>query len=322
MASGLENFKQPLNPQDAFNAAQMFGGKPDQSQKADGFSSQPSPSVSGTGTRQSRVPNWRQSIYARNIMHWLIPEGPIVQMYINPQTASYKDKKDIQHQRTKGGFVVQYWGESLGTVTLNGTTGSSGIEGINVLYDIYRNEQLAFDPFALFMKKKNDEQFMSGGGIGSAIGGAIGGGSGSLGADIGGAIGGFLTGDSPSILPDPPPGPSLAQLACTVELYWSGAVFRGFFTDFNVSESADRIGLFNYDLTFMVTQRRGFRQNSFAWQHSATSGPSNSDPDFGTPRSYGSPTIGEQVMPGRDPSPPSGPEAIGKSIARSIGFDL
>ena len=319
--SDIVNGKPPLNPQDAFDAAQMFGGNATK-EKADGFAAQPAPNMSGAGTRQSRMPNWRPSVYARNIMHWLVPEGPIVQMYINPQTASYKYKKAIQHQRTKGGFVVQYWGEDLGVVTLNGTTGTSGIEGINVLYDIYRNEQLAFDPFALFMKKSNEANLMSGGGIGSAIGGLIGGGTGSLGADIGGAIGGFLTGDEPSLTPDPPPGPSLAQLACTVELYWSGWVFRGFFTDFSVSEGVDKLGMFNYDITFMVTQMRGFRDNFFAWHRSATSGASNSDPNFGMPRSYGYPTIGEQATPGREPSSPNDLESLGKGILDSVGFDL
>lgn len=308
------DFKPPLNPQDAFDVAQQFAGKP-VGQAADGFSAQPYPNVSGMGTRQSRVPNWRPSVNARNIMHWLIPEGPIVQMFINPQSADYSYKKVIPYQRTKGGFVVQYWGEDLGTVRLSGTTGSSGIEGINVLYDIYRNEQLAFDPYALFMKQQNEETF-SAGGIGSALGEAVGG---ALGGAIGGTIGNFLTGEQPSLTPDPPPGPSLAQLACTVELYWCGEVYRGFFTEFSVNESVDHLGTFNYNITFMVTQKRGFRQNFFAWHHSATSGPSNWDT---IPRSFGYPVVGEQPTVSREESEPAGFEAMAKKLGKSIGFDV
>ena len=58
-------------------------------------------------------------------------------MYINPQQMNIDEKKVIKQQRTKGGYIIQYWGEELTTLNISGTTGSAGVEGINVLYEIY-----------------------------------------------------------------------------------------------------------------------------------------------------------------------------------------
>jgi|15BtaG_2_1085339.scaffolds.fasta_scaffold00060_8 hypothetical protein len=66
------------------------------------------------------------------------------QMYINPQSFAISEKKLVKADLTKGGYVVQYWGEDLPTIQVNGTTGSAGIEGINILRSIYRHEQTQF----------------------------------------------------------------------------------------------------------------------------------------------------------------------------------
>jgi len=238
------------------------------------------------GSRQSFVQSGRPGVSTRQLIHWLIPEGPIVQMYINPQNISYNDKKSVTSQRTKGGFVLQYWGPELTTLNLSGTTGTSGIEGINVLYDVYNNEQVAFDPFALFLAERlNQEQntllessdFNENEFIGS------------------------LLGSSESMLPNNSSSPSLASLAFSVEMYWSGAVYRGFFTDFIVKESSESLGLFQYDINFTVTSKRGFRSNFQPWHKSATSGPSDSGP-FGPPRSFGPLVGGDQQTPQREPA--------------------
>lgn len=289
---------EPPNPAGAFQAFQQISGTGGAA--PDGFAADIAPSVSGFGTRQSRIQNERPAVTTRNIMHWLIPEGPIVQMYMNPQNITYGYKKGITPQRTKGGFVVQYWGEELSTLKLIGTTGSSGIEGINVLYDVYRNEQLSLDPYALFLAAQNDTSVVDGGTIGSSIVSALGGSSSD--ASIGGAVGGFLTGaaTSPS---STRPRPSLAYLAFTVEVYWSGSVYRGYFTDFVVTESVENLGMFNYDISFTVTQQRGFRSNFLPHHRAATVGPSNSDPNFGIPHSYGSVVLGDTPTPQRTAAP-------------------
>lgn len=276
-----------------------------------GFVADTAPSASGLGTRQSRIQNLRPAVNARNVIYWLVPEMPMVQMYINPQNITYAYKKSIASQRTKGGFMLQYWGEDLTTLRLTGTTGTSGIEGINVLYDLYRAEQLSLDPYALFLAASEEQTGLSG--LGSDIGNLLGG---DVGSSIGGAIGGALD----SAIPQPTrPTPSLAQFAFTVEMYWSGEVFRGYFTSFTVTESVETLGMFNYDIEFMVTQKRGFRQNFLPWHRSATSGSSNSDPYFGTPHSFGQLLQGDQPTPQQSSSGTSG---IIESIADSLGFDF
>ena len=237
------------------------------------------PSTSGLSSRQARIPNERQAQSTRKIMHWLIPEGPIVQMYINPQSVKITKKKGINYVRTKGGFIIQYWGEDLTKITLSGTTGTSGIEGINVLDDVYRNEQLAFDAYGLYLAQKQQQDTFAADlfGIGSSI--------------SNGSPGGFvdsLLGASEQAAPQASTqAPTLASLAATVELYWSGEVYRGFFEAFDYDEEVNKLGMFDYTLSFTATQKRGHRSNFLAWHRSATSGPSNSDPEFGTPHSFG-----------------------------------
>lgn len=282
----------PLNPTDTFEAAGNLLGT---AANAIGqLSVNQAPTQSGLGTRQSRVPNQRVAITTRKMMRWLVPEQPIVEMYVNPQSVQYQYGKHITEQRTKGGFVLQYWGENITSLNIQGTTGTSGIEGINVLYDIYRNEQLMFDPYALFLQARRDEEdelslpledegffgFLS---------------------DVGDLLGG---GDS-GLPATTRPRPSLASLAFTVELYWSGEVYRGYFKDFQVTESANNLGLFDYSISFRVTQRRGFRQNFLPWHRSATSGPSNSNPIYGTPYSYGVLSSGPITSGGKNVDQPN-----------------
>ncbi len=267
----------PLEPSDLFESAGRILGS---AAEAIGFSGTTPPTISGYGTRQSRIVNNRPAVNTRNLMRWLVPEQPIVEMYINPQSVSYDYSKQITEQRTKGGFVLQYWGENIIGLTISGTTGTSGIEGINVLNDIYRNEQLMFDPYALFLQAQRDKQeqeellpVLPNTGITGVA------------ADIGALLLG--TDQAQAGLPTSTRSrPSLASMAFSVELYWSGEVYRGFFKDFKVTESANNLGLFDYVITYRATQKRGFRQNFLGWHRSATNGPSNSNPIYGTPHSF------------------------------------
>lgn len=278
-----------------------------------GFEANVAPSVSGFGTRQSRVPNNRPAIARRHLMRWLVPEQPIIQMYVNPQNFKVDYKKQISKVRTKGGYVLQYWGEELTTLSISGTTGTSGIEGINVLNDVYRNEQLMIDPFALFLQADRDRaEDDSLTGFGSTIFGQVG-------KILTNAKDGGISNVSRT-------KPTLASIAFTVELYWSGEVWRGFFENFSVTESADKLGLFDYNMTFTVTQKRGFRENFLGWHRSATSGPSNSNPYVGVPYSFAgnaSPVITAPRNKVDQPSlgstyPSLGNGAVGKTKTPSI----
>lgn len=280
----------------------------------------PLPSSSGAQVRQAEIPNNRMAIAARNMVRWFLPELGIVEMYVNPQSIKYSETKHISAPiRTRGGYMLQYWGEELGKISISGTTGSSGVEGINVIYDIYRNEQVAFDPIALATEAAKDQASLSQGifdsikGSGSLlgeIGAAVGAGVNSLFNQVNSAI---KTGNIDPLTPRP----TLASIAFQTELYWSGWVFRGYFTAMTVNESADKLGLFDYSLEFTVTQKRGLRLNFMPWHRSAVSGPSNSDPSFGTPYSFS--TLRDQT-PNRNVS--LAQQSVFTSAVRSIDSAL
>ena len=247
------------------------------------------PSSSGNQVRQAKIENERLGIGTRNMMRWFLPETGIVEMYVNPQSIKYNDKKHIPAPtRTRGGYLIQYWGEELGSLDISGTTGSSGVEGINVLYDVYRNEQVAMDALALASEASRDEDALTGGFLDAIMGGE------SLLGGIGNALG--VAADSlfdqvnsvieTGNINPVQPRPTLASIAFQTEVYWSGWVFRGYFTSMSVTESVERLGQFEYNINFMVTQRRGLRLNFMPWHRSAVSGPSNSDPAFGRPYSF------------------------------------
>jgi hypothetical protein len=223
------------------------------------------------GLPSSRVPSQQLGFATRYMGHWYVPEVGLVNMYVNPQNIAYNNKKLIMPQRTKGGYVVQYWGEELSTITLRGHTGSSGVEGLNVLYEVYRAEQYLYDPLALSMAANNSIS-----GLNDLVDSALGN-LGGFGSAVNSATNGALQLDpsSQSILPRNIP--SLASIALGIQFFYSGWIHTGFFTYFNFTENAERIGLFDYDIGFTVTQRRGYRFNTLPWQHSAIDGPSNWD---------------------------------------------
>ena len=237
-----------------------------------GFNANIPPSVSGIGTRESQVPNYRDGVSKRDLMSWLLPDGPVVQMYINPARVQYSNKKIITKQKTKGGFALQYYGEDLGTLGISGSTGTSGYEGINVLYEIYRNEQYRFDPYALTLQAERDKAdqesfdgllFSAGSLINNIENTAV---------NLKSAQKGYY-----NSLTQSRNKPTLASLGFTMEMIYKGLTFRGYFTDFSVTEAAEHFGLFDYTMNFTVTQTRGYRTNDQAWQKSPSTGPSQSD---------------------------------------------
>jgi len=181
----------------------------------------------------------------RQVMTWRLPNGTNVQMYINPEEFSVNESKQIEATRTKGGFVVQYWGDNLTELTLRGTTGSAGVAGINVLRDIYRAENRTFELVAATqLQELHDEtaQLES-----SEAGNAI--------ERISKAIRrrNFIL------------RPSLASLALSVMLFYQGVQYRGYFKAFTMNESINKLGLFDYNISFTATEIRGKRDNFMPW---------------------------------------------------------
>jgi hypothetical protein len=211
------------------------------------------------------------------------------QLYMNPQSFNISEQKLVQKSLTKGGFVVQYWGEELTTIAIQGTTGSAGIDGINILRDIYRHEQLhyrtvlakrqrevavaAAEAYKEAEKQSYDadaggallgfSDALTGGAVSKSVKGLSNSvdilfGS-SLGSDFGGKGGTFKT------------VPTLAAFATNVDMYYQGEFFRGYFTNFTVSETASEPGHFSYNFNFVATRRSGKRQNFMPWHRDPVS---------------------------------------------------
>ncbi len=212
------------------------------------------------------------------------------QLYVNPQSFNVREQKIIKKDLTKGGYAVQYWGEELPTIEVQGTTGSSGIEGINILRDIYRHEQIVFRSI---LKKRQRAQAQaaleaaeeaaaalkeqSGTTAGLAIADALLGGAGSAISDSIKGLGNAVDIITDSIYGGTSLGsnfagtgtfhtiPTLASFATNIDMYYQGEFFRGYFTAFSVTESAQEPGHFNYSFTFIVTRRTGERTNFMPW---------------------------------------------------------
>jgi len=270
--------------QDFLNQNNPLTGSQQDNFKADGFLLPATFSADGTGLPSSHVSSYKPGQVKRNIITWFVPQFGIVRMYVNPQNISYAHKKLITKDRTKGGFTLQYWGEDLTTINISGNTGSSGIEGINVLYEIYRAEQYAFDSTGLVLAANNFNNDLSHNlinGVGNLFPGSFGQSVGGGASPASALLGGIFGLDSPNNTLSPKNIPSLAQLAFTVEMYYNGWVYRGFFENMTVTERADNF-LIDYQMTFTATQRRGYRTNYFPWTRSAVDGPSQ----YTSPQSF------------------------------------
>jgi len=183
----------------------------------------------------------------QQIISWRLPNSTTVQMYINPQSLVVSNSKQISTVRTKGGYVIQYWGNELSKLTITGTTGSSGIRGIQVLEDIYNAENRGFELVAAAQTNSLIDKL-----------GSIGGDS-NLADSVLPALAKELNGRNFILRP------SLAVLASNIVMFYQGTQYRGFFNSFNVDESTDRLGLFNYTINFTATETRGRRSNFLAW---------------------------------------------------------
>lgn len=271
----LNDFEQLITPDTGENSYSV------QDFQRDGFIVPPVPTADGNGLPSQKIKSQRLGRMTRQVAHWFVPEVGIVPMKINPQSINYNNKKLIDRQRTKGGYIVQYWGEELTTLDIKGHTGSAGVEGLNVLYEIYRAEQYMFDSIALTMAA--DSSITRINDLVSSALGNIGGLGGSLLGGLSNAVG-LTTGGSQSVLPKDVP--SLAAMATGIELYFAGWVFRGYFENMSFNEDVSQLGLWNYNISFVVTQRRGYRVNGFPWQRSALDDFRNGGSTSDTPLSY------------------------------------
>ena len=221
--------------------------------------------------QNSQMPTGKRN---RQLMSWRVPGIGKVDMYINPQQIVITNNKITKVTRTKGGYIVQYWGDDVTKISLDGTTGASSIEGINILESIYRAEQNAFQQVASTLADRFQE-YSGGIGLGNLLGQAAGGSIGNVASTLLGGITGGLS--------NPPLLPTLGSLATAVEMYYQGWIYKGFFTSFTVTESVTAgIGVFMYKLEFTSFDKRGIRSNFTSWARS----PAALDPSTGVVLGY------------------------------------
>ena len=205
------------------------------------------------------MPNYRTAVGITNrdrqVMTWLLPNGSAIQMYVNPENFVISESKQITSTRTKGGFVSQYWGDNLTKLTMSGTTGSSGVSGINVLRSIYHAEnqifaQIASNTSADLLNQQSSSSIAP-----------------STQSNVGQQLVSYMQSQLQNrnfIM-----RPSLASLALGVTLYYQGQSFRGYFSSMTVTEDVNRLGLFQYNIEFTATNISGIRSNFMAWHREA-----------------------------------------------------
>ena len=277
---------------------------PDDSQaneiKNQGFTIPNAPAADGIGLPYTNIPSGISAAkpVKRHLIHWLVPDMGVVKVYVNPENITYSYKKLISPQRTKGGYNLQYWGEELIKISMSGSTGSSGIEGINMLHEVYRSEQYTFDSVGLSLAAGNATMSTASslagnivGAGGGALGNVIGGGSSPGGEALGSELAKGLFGVGGANSMAPRNIPSLANNAFTVEMYYNGWVFRGYFDDMSITETTDF--LFTYRINFVATQKRGYRTNFLPWHKNPNQGGGDNSNDTdpinstGIPYSFG-----------------------------------
>ena len=205
---------------------------------------------------------------SRDVILWRTPGFGFVEMYINPSELRIEQSKVSQSTRTKAGFIYQYAGENMITINVSGTTGSSGIEGINLLEKIYRSEQLSFENIA----RQLDANPKAASSVEAILR------SFQLGPDLNIIGSEIINSTAAALVPDvyTQPFPNLASLAAAVEMHFQGVTYRGYFTSFNFTENAQSPGLFDYSLAFAAYAKIGERINFMPW-HRRPEGQSDSN---------------------------------------------
>lgn len=203
----------------------------------------------------------------------------LIPCYINPQSFKISESKLLRKTFTKGGYYIEYWGEELPKISVSGITGSGGIEAIEILRSIYRNEQIQMEELLLNRASQISSQSSSAlNNTNSLPSGALT----AIDTLFGNAASEIINGTASIIdkitdifdgeeAEQPEPVtliPSLGTFAVAIDLYMQGIKYRGFFTRFDFGESADSAGHFDYSFEFEVLRISGKRRNFMPWHRS------------------------------------------------------
>lgn len=209
-----------------------------------------------------------------SILSSSVGERKIVPLYINPSSVQTNYSKNISETQTIGGFVIQYWGDRITTLSISGTTGSGGIDAINILYDVYKSEQTSFRNTLIVRRKKLEaalKDAQSGSeelNIGQALDQVLFNGAFSeISSGISETMDYFkkeITGEEVeknSIELTP----TLSAFAVSLEMHFQGKINRGYIESMNITEDGTNPGHFNYTIQFKSLKEYGERKNFMPW---------------------------------------------------------
>jgi len=207
-----------------------------------------------------------------------VSDREIIPLYINPSSIQTSYTKNISDTQTIGGFIIQYWGDKITTMSIGGTTGSGGIEAINILYSIYKSEQTQFKN--ILIKRQSDLKEK----INNAQNAAVESGNiNSLQALdqvlFNGAFSNFANGleETMDFFKSAVAGndssyantvnllPTLSAFAVSLDMHFQGKVFRGYIDSMSINENASSPGHFDYTIQFKALKEYGVRNNFMPW---------------------------------------------------------
>lgn len=211
----------------------------------------------------------------------------IIPFYINPDNFQIQDKKIIQKTLTKGGFAVQYWGEDLSVISASGTTGSGGIEAAYLLRDVYRHEQLQIN--SIIIQRLIEAQQAAGealqnadtppetffGFIDEVSGGALSQIKNGVNSVVDAVTDAFNGNTGTEAIEKIYLTPTASAFATSIDLYFGGERYRGYFESFSITEDAQSPGIIKYQFSFVITRRWGRRTNYMPWHRKAKDSANN-----------------------------------------------
>lgn len=123
----------------------------------------------GVDKRQGYIPLAFQVTSPFDKMRALLPHALIA--HVNPMGFNETFTKKVERIQTKGGFVEQHWGDDLGEISVDMSTGAfinlyTGLTSVlrhrtiawdryRDLYDLYRNNGSVYDPFGNIVLQGN-----------------------------------------------------------------------------------------------------------------------------------------------------------------------
>jgi len=104
----------------------------------------PSQYLHGVSERRSYIPLAFQVTSPLDVTRVLLPHALV--MHVNPKTFSETMTKKVERIQTRGGFVEQHWGDDLGEISADASTG--GFVNLRTgLTSVLRKETIAWDRY-------------------------------------------------------------------------------------------------------------------------------------------------------------------------------